>query len=147
MFFFQFPDLPERVLAAHNFRLLRALAWNQARRGTFRARDLRAYREAFKKPGALTAAINWYRAMLRRPPPGPRLFPPISAPTLVLWAERDHFLGKELTRGMRRHFAGKFTLRYLPGVSHWVQQEVPARVNTLLLGFLKGLDKGRVETC
>jgi pimeloyl-ACP methyl ester carboxylesterase len=38
---------------------------------------------------------------------------------------------------MRRHFSGPFTIRYLPGVSHWVQQEVPATVTRLLLKFLR----------
>ena len=151
MFFFQFPEIPEQVLAADNFRLLKAFAYSQARRGTFSAKDLKAYTEAFSKPGALTGGINWYRAMLRRPTHASgvgtrpaRLFPPIGAPTLVIWGERDHFLGKELTRGMKRHFTGKFSIRYLPGVSHWVQQEVPGRVNALLLNFLKGLEKGKV---
>jgi len=148
MFFFQFPEIPEQVLAADNFRLLKAFAYSQSRRGTFSAKDLKAYTEAFSKPGALTGGINWYRAMLRRPTLASgvgtrpaRLFPPIGAPTLVIWGERDHFLGKELTRGMKRHFTGKFSIRYLPGVSHWVQQEVPGRVNALLLKFLKGAKK------
>jgi pimeloyl-ACP methyl ester carboxylesterase len=144
MFFFQFPEIPEQVLAADNFRLLKAFAYSQARRGTFSTKDLKAYTEAFSKPGALTGGINWYRAMLRRPLPPARLFPSIGASTLVIWGERDHFLGKELTRGMKRHFTGKFRVRYLPGVSHWVQQEVPGRVNALLLNFLKGLEKGKV---
>lgn len=150
MFFFQLPEIPEQLLAAENFRLLKAFAYSQARRGTFSAKDLRAYAEAFSKPGALTGGINWYRAMLRRPTHASgvgtrpaRLFPPISARTLVIWGERDHFLGKELTRGMKRHFTGKFSICYLPGVSHWVQQEVPGRVNALLLNFLKGLEKGK----
>ncbi len=142
MFFFQLPDLPEQLLAADNFRLLRAFAYAHARRGTFTPKDLKAYVDAFSKPGALTAGINWYRAMLRRSLTPGRAFPPIGSPTLVIWGERDHFLGKELTRGMKRHFAGRFSIRYLPGVSHWVQQEAPARVNTLLLQFLKGLKKG-----
>ena len=115
MFFFQFPEIPEQVLAADNFRLLKAFAYSQSRRGTFSAKDLKAYTEAFSKPGAPTGGINWYRAMLRRPTHASgvgtrpaRLFPPIGAPTLVIWGERDHFLGKELTRGMKRHFTGKF---------------------------------------
>jgi hypothetical protein len=30
------------------------------------------------------------------------------------------------------------TMRYLPGVSHWVQQEAPEKVNVLLEAWLKG---------
>ena len=45
-------------------------------------------------------------------------------------------LGKQWTRGMRAYFSGPFRITYLPGVSHWVQQEAPAKVNALLTRFL-----------
>ncbi|OGK85667.1 MAG: hypothetical protein A2050_02440 [Candidatus Rokubacteria bacterium GWA2_73_35] len=138
MFFFQLPDAPEALLAAREFRLLRRLAWDHARPGTFTRRDVVRYVEAFAKPGALTGALNWYRAMFRRPQAG-RRYPPIAAPTLVIWGTADHFLGPALLGGMRRHFGGPFRLVRLPGVSHWVQQEAPARVNALLLRFLAPL--------
>ncbi len=135
MFFFQLPLLPEALLAANDFKLLKRFAYDHARRGTFSRRDLARYCEAFEKPGALTGAINWYRAMFRRPQGG-RAYPKIAAPTLVIWGTADHFLGVHLLRGMTRHFAGPFRLVRLPGVSHWVQQEAPRRVNALLLRFL-----------
>ncbi len=135
MFFFQLPALPEALLAANNFRLLRQFAYDNSRRGTFSRRDLAEYFAAFAKPGALTGAINWYRAMFRRPQGG-RVYPPIATPTLVVWGTADHFLGAHLLSRMKRHFAGPFRLVRLPGVSHWVQQEAPRRVNALLLGFL-----------
>ena len=135
MFFFQLPLLPEALLAANNFKLLKQFAYANSRRGTFSRRDLARYFEAFGKPGALTGAINWYRAMFRRPQGG-RAYPKIAAPTLVIWGTADHFLGARLLRGMTRHFAGPFKLVRLPGVSHWVQQEAPRRVNELLLRFI-----------
>jgi pimeloyl-ACP methyl ester carboxylesterase len=33
-----------------------------------------------------------------------------------------------------------FTIRYLPGVSHWVQQEQPEAVNAMMSAFVKGDD-------
>lgn len=137
MFFFQLPETPEELLSANDFQFLKRFAYASSRKGTFTAKVLRAYVEAMAKPGALTGAINWYRAMFRRGLPPVREYPKISAPTLVIWGTRDHFLGQELTRGTRRHFSGPFRLVYLPGVSHWVQQEAPAQVNRLLLDFLK----------
>ena len=136
MFFFQLPEAPERLLAADNFRVLKGMLRDSARKGTFRPADLARYAEAFAKPGALTGAINWYRASFRRGLPSAREFPKIAAPTLIIWGDRDFALGKELTRGMRRYFSGRFTLTYLPGVSHWVQQEAPRKVNELLVRFL-----------
>jgi len=136
MFFFQLPDAPERLLAADNFRILKGMLTASARKGTFRAADLNRYVEAFAKPGALQGAINWYRAAFRDGLPSVRELPKIGAPSLIIWGDRDFALGTELTRGMRAHFSGPFSLRYLPGVSHWVQQEAPARVNALLTRFL-----------
>jgi pimeloyl-ACP methyl ester carboxylesterase len=136
MFFFQLPDEPERLLAAGNFRMLRGMLVNSARKGTFPPAVLARYVEAFAKPGALTGAINWYRASFRRGLPSPREFPKIAAPTLIVWGVRDFALGTELTRGIRPYFSGPFALTYLRGVSHWVQQEAPARVNAILIRFL-----------
>ena len=136
MFFYQFPEAPERLLAADNFRALKAMLADSARRGTFRPADLARYAAALSKPGALTAAINWYRASFRHGLPPVRELPKIAAPTLVIWGDRDEFLGSELARGMRPHFSGPFRLVRVPGVGHWVQEEAPARVNALLTGFL-----------
>ncbi len=136
MFFFQLPEAPERLLAADNFRVLKGMLRDSARKGTFRPADLARYAEAFAKPGALTGAINWYRASFRRGLPSVRELPKIAAPTLIIWGDGDFALGKELTRGMRLYFSGPFTLKYLPGVSHWVQQEAPRKVNLLLIRFL-----------
>jgi pimeloyl-ACP methyl ester carboxylesterase len=94
--------------------------------------------EAIAKPGALQSTLNWYRAAFQGGLPSAREFPKIAAPTLIVWGEGDVFLGKELTRGMRAYFSGPFSLKYLPGVSHWVQQEAPAKVNALLTRFLAG---------
>ncbi len=138
MFFFQLPDLPETLLAKDNFRLLRRFAYDGAKRGTFSRRDVARYVDAFAKPGALTGASNWYRAMFRRPQGG-RTYPPIVAPTLVIWGTADQFLGERLLKGMRRHFTGSFRLERLAGVSHWVQQEAPKKVNALLEEFLAPL--------
>jgi len=82
--------------------------------------------------------VNWYRAAFRGGLPSAREFPKIAAPTLIIWGEGDVFLGKELTRGMRPYFSGPFSLKYLPGVSHWVQQEAPMKVNAFLTRFLAG---------
>jgi len=136
MFFFQLPEAPERLLAADGFRMLKGMLTRSARKGTFPPAVLARYVEAFSKPGALTGAINWYRASFRRGLPSPREFPKIAAPTLIIWGDRDFALGTELTRGMRPYFSGAFALAHLRGISHWVQQEAPGKVNALLIRFL-----------
>ncbi len=99
---------------------------------------VRPFREAASQPGALTAMINWYRAL----PLGLRDSvgsdpTPIETPTLMLWGEQDAALGKELTEGTDE-FVDDLTLRYLPDSSHWVQQDQPDEVNAMLKAFLSG---------
>ena len=60
----------------------------------------------------------------------------IRAPTLLIWAEADFALGRELTEDMQGLFASDFRIEYLPNTSHWVMEERPEVVNNLLLDFL-----------
>ena len=140
IFFFQLPWLPERILAAGNAewiaRAFRGMAVDKSR---FPESVLDHYRRNALRPGALTAMINWYRANFRSPftsignAAQPRR---LGVPTLMLWGERDAALGKELTYGTDA-LVDDLTLRYLPGVSHWVQQEAPEAVNAMISAWLK----------
>jgi len=140
--FFQVPWLPERILAAGGYRRLTALMRRSAvNKAAFTEADLEQYRAAFGQPYALTAALNYYRALRRRDlASGSRraawLAHKIAAPTLLIWGEQDVALGKELTYGMNDLFTGPFAIRYLPDSGHWVQQERPEEVNRLMLEFL-----------
>lgn len=136
MFFFQIPALPEAMLRARGARAVgeafRGMAVDKAR---FPDDVLAHYRAAALRPGALTAMVNYYRANLAdmlRPAPAP---PCIEVPTLMIWGEEDSAIGLEFTEGYEPHVAD-FTLRRLPGVSHWVQQEAPEKVNQYLSEWL-----------
>ena len=66
--FFQLPGLPERMLAAADFAWLgNGLAPHQPPRHVHH-QDLARYREAWARPGALTAMLSWYRAVRLRQP-------------------------------------------------------------------------------
>src|ERR687894_313711 len=68
MFFFQIPRLPEAVIRAGDFALLRsALGRDPVRSGALTAEDIERYIEAIAQPGALTATLNYYRVLLRSP--------------------------------------------------------------------------------
>jgi pimeloyl-ACP methyl ester carboxylesterase len=98
---------------------------------------LQVYQQNALRPGALTAMLNYYRALLRYPPPQPVGLLVIETPTLMIWGEEDMALGKELTDGTDA-LVRDLTLRYLPRVSHWVQQEAPETVNAMISAWLKG---------
>jgi pimeloyl-ACP methyl ester carboxylesterase len=88
--------------------------------------------------------INWYRAAGRTRPRRARTpTPRIEIPTLMLWGEEDVALGKETTYGTGA-YVSDLRLHYLPGVSHWVQQDAPDRVNELLGPFLAAARAERV---
>ena len=161
MFAFQAPRLAERWLATNDFERVGLLFRDTAaHREAFPPDVLQRFRAAAARPGAMTAAIHYYRAVMRRgagdaiqqlrasapaalkplvgdvEPPEPRSWPTISAPALLIWGERDTALGRDLTEDMEPLFSGPFELVYLPDCAHWVQQECPEDVNRLLLDFL-----------
>jgi pimeloyl-ACP methyl ester carboxylesterase len=59
----------------------------------------------------------------------------IEIPTLIVWGEEDAALGIELLDGTDA-YVRDLTIRRLPGVSHWVQQEAPEAVNAILRAWL-----------
>ncbi|MBD2233208.1 alpha/beta fold hydrolase [Phormidium tenue] len=134
---FQLPLLPELLLQAGDYwaieQMLRGMAIDKS---TFSDADLQAYKTAAAKPGALTAMVNYYRALSFS---GPQWQPwgILEVPTLLIWGEADAALGKELSVGTE-DYVRHLRLRYIPQCSHWVQQEQPERVNTLMAEFLGG---------
>lgn len=130
--FFQLPWLPERVLgrndAAWIRRAFRGMAVDRSR---FPDEVLDVYARAASQPWALTAMINWYRAMRLGGGVGGR----VDIPTLLIWGEADTALGLESIEGIERDVPD-ITIRRLPGVSHWVQQEAPEAVNAILAEWL-----------
>ena len=131
--FFQAPMLPEWTLGAGDFAWLRASMARSARPGAFSEADLRRYRDAWARPGALTAMLNWYRALARHgAPPRPAR---IRVPVRVVWGDRDPFLDRGLVEaGLALCDRGEAF--HLPDATHWVQHEEPERVNRLLAEFL-----------
>lgn len=138
---FQLPWLPEAAIRANLPRFV-----EQAFRGwaidksAFSDEDLAAYVAALSQPGALTAMINYYRAIVQQGSRGllKGTGGKVTMPTLMIWGEDDEALGKELTYGTER-FVPNLTIHYIPHCSHWVQQEQPDEVNRLIGEFLADL--------
>jgi pimeloyl-ACP methyl ester carboxylesterase len=133
MFAFQLPWLPERVVASSRFKWLRAGFEHDARRGSYTVSDIELYVQAWSQPRALTAMLNYYRAAFRHPPG--RGGAHIEAPTLVIWGERDRYLGADLAEPHREDVPNLERVVRLPTASHWVAADEPAEVNRLLVEF------------
>ena len=134
--FFQIPWLPERLLAARNYKMI-----EEVFRGRMAAQPERftddvvdVYKRAAAGPGALTAMINYYRALVRGgglKRIGARGFPVIETPTLLIWGEQDPILPREIISDADTWVAD-LTVRLIPDAGHWVQQEAPETVNSIL---------------
>jgi epoxide hydrolase 4 len=143
VFFFQLPWLPERQIRAGNFAAVeKMLRRDPVTPGVFSDEDIRLYKEALAKPGALTAAVNYYRAALRFPPRVSGRTWPEDLRTLLVWGERDRYLGPGLLEGLDR-WVPHLTVERIPGASHWVQADAPERVNELLIRFLGSVTPSR----
>ena len=103
------------------------------------AKDTDAYVETLSEPGALTPALNWYRAnlpvqaILGRTG-GPRL-PAVKANTLGIWSTGDLYLTEEAMTRSAQVIEGQWRYECFEG-SHWVPLDQPDRLNRLLLEFL-----------
>jgi hypothetical protein len=79
--------------------------------------------------------LNWYRAIRLPNSRTLNLAQVIDVPTLIVWGERDVALDSICLNGTER-YVRDLTVKRLPGVSHWVQQDAPQVVNGLLQEFL-----------
>lgn len=147
---FQLPWLPERLLTLGRGRAVGSMFRESAATpAAFTDEDIHRYREAFCRPGAARAAVNYYRAYARETAgamagavlPGTAAAPPadteMQVPTLLLWGEQDPALGVGLSEGLERWVADLRVERF-PAASHWVQHDAPERVSDRLLEFLDG---------
>jgi pimeloyl-ACP methyl ester carboxylesterase len=138
MFLFQLPAVPEWLIRRDNFKVLRGmLRYSGYQRPVMSEAEYQIFAAAFMQPGALTAAINYYRAALRGNPLAlKRQVQPVSCSTLLIWGEKDVALGKELTYGLSP-LVPRLRVQYIEDAGHWVQQEKPEAVNHHLLQFLQ----------
>jgi pimeloyl-ACP methyl ester carboxylesterase len=136
MGFFAMPALPELVLGANNYEPLMHMIRRDLPDGAISGAELEAYRAAIATPGALTAALGWYRAAARQGANG--LLAESAArcevPTLQIWSDQDPYLGPEVFAGTER-FVPDLTALQIPGAGHWVHQWAPTQVNDALLEF------------
>ena len=137
MFFFQLPYIPEAGFRAWNYAALEhSLRQEPVRRDAFTPEDIAIYKAAMSEPGALTAAINYYRANLRYLWGDSSWFTDtITRPTLIIWGEHDRYLSISLLNGLDQ-WVSDLRIERIPHGSHWIQVDAYERVNELIIDFL-----------
>ncbi|HEY7628293.1 MAG TPA: alpha/beta hydrolase [Ilumatobacteraceae bacterium] len=128
MLLFQFEGIAEQWLSADDFANMRAWAHHP---------DMDQVARDLARPGALTAALNWYRANLhpRTWLEPPIQFPQVQAPTLGVWSSGDFALDESGMTGSARYVDGPFRYERIEGAGHWMQLEAPDEVSSLLVEF------------
>ena len=133
-FFFALPELPESVVHANNWHFFRNFLDDAD--PAYTPEEIDRYVEAWSQPGAATGMINYYRASVRQSPKHAEAqLRPISAPTLVIWGQRDRYLGPELAEPDHDDVPNLDRVERLPDASHWVHHDEAERVNQLLIDF------------
>jgi pimeloyl-ACP methyl ester carboxylesterase len=108
--FAQLPGLPERALPAALPRLLTNTGLPEA--------SAEHYLSRLAEPGALTAALGWYRAL----PYSFRLdVPRCPVPTSYLWGRYDWALGRTAAEATAEFVAGPYRFVELDG-GHWLPE-------------------------
>jgi pimeloyl-ACP methyl ester carboxylesterase len=126
---FQLPVVPEALLLAGRGAVLRRML----RSGGLPAGLADRYTDRMRQPGALTAALNWYRAVpLSGSPVGT-----VRVPTLHVWGDRDTFLGRTAIEETAALVDAPYALEVLEGVPHWIPELAADRTAELVTAHVR----------
>jgi len=134
VFFFQLPWIPEAGMKQNNWRGAERALRGSGKIHTFTNEDIEKYKEAWSQPGAMTAMINWYRAVIQHMPKMPE-DPRIKVPTLMMWGMKDFALSHRMARPSM-DYVDEGNLILFPEATHWVQHDAAAEVNHYLIDFI-----------
>lgn len=138
MFAFQLPRLPERAMDPSTPKgrarfVAQMTATGLPREAAERDADF------LSAPGAMTAAVNWYRGVpfAARPSPAP---PKISVPTLYVWSDGDRFLTRASAEHCGDYVEAPYRFEILRGADHWTPDKDADTVSALLLEHIASAD-------
>jgi len=133
-FFFATPGLPEEVVHLRDWHFFRHFLHDA--NPPYTEEELDRYVEAWSQPGAAKGMINYYRASVRQSQKeAVAKLRPVSAETLVIWGQRDSYLGEDLAEPHPDDVPNLDRVERLADASHWVHHDEAERVNQLLIDF------------
>ncbi|WP_432793968.1 alpha/beta fold hydrolase [Rhodococcus ruber] len=106
----------EHVLLEDEARRLRAMYGDRVS-----SESIDEYVRVLSEPGALTATLNWYRAMTREFAE----LAPVRVPTTYVWSTADSALGRAGAERCGEFVEAPYEFVVLDDVSHWVPEEAP----------------------
>jgi pimeloyl-ACP methyl ester carboxylesterase len=127
---FQFRGIAEQLLTRSNWQFFRDWARHHP--------ESDAWIGDLSRPGALSAALNWYRANAGPEvlliPPTP--LPSVQAPTLAAWGSWDAYVSESQMLRSAEYVSGPWRYQRVEGATHWMQLDQPQRINRMLVEFL-----------
>jgi pimeloyl-ACP methyl ester carboxylesterase len=128
---FDMPGVAEDLIQRNDWYLARTLLEGGGE-------NFETYIANLSEPGALTAALNWYRAntpvqrLLGPPPP----MPPVAAPTMGVFGTADVALTEDAMVKSASRVSGPWRYERLEGIGHFIPLDAADQLNKLLLDFL-----------
>ena len=86
------------------------------------------YVDQLSAPGALTAALNWYRAM-----DSSTRVDPVEVPTTYVWSDGDVAVGRTAAEACADQVRGDYRFVELTGISHWIPEQAPDQLARAVL--------------
>ena len=130
--FFQMPYIAEKSIKAFDWFFLRKLTNNHPEAGH--------WIEDMSREGRLSAALNWYRANEIHMLFGN--FPRIKVPVLGIWSTGDIFLSEKQMFLSARYVDAPWSYECIEGSGHWIPLDAPKRLNSILIDYLAGKNRG-----
>jgi pimeloyl-ACP methyl ester carboxylesterase len=125
--FWQPGKAEEVLLADDGRRLRRMLAGGEGDSGV-PAEAIDEYVAVLSAPGALTAALNWYRAMSSADK-----VDPVSVPTTYVWSDGDVAIGRTAAEACENYVTGDYRFVELTGITHWIPEQAPEQLAAAIL--------------
>jgi pimeloyl-ACP methyl ester carboxylesterase len=125
--FWQAGKAEEVLLADDARRLRRMLSGGEGHSGV-PAEAIEEYVSVLSAPGALTAALNWYRAMSSK-----ERVDPVAVPTTYVWSDGDVAIGRTAAEACANYVTGDYRFVELPGITHWIPEQAPDQVAAAIL--------------
>jgi pimeloyl-ACP methyl ester carboxylesterase len=137
MWLFQIPILPEFCLKFMNLKILRGL-WSYHSK-----QEINDYTQTLKQKGALTAALNYYRAnfKLKRLAKKGQILGDIHVPTLFIWGKHDTSVGSSAAKNSYAYIKADYQFLELK-TDHWIIQK---KYNEAKNSILEHLNSNKVS--
>ena len=125
--FWQAGKAEEVLLADDARRLRRMLSGGEGETG-IPTEAIEQYVSVLSAPGALTAALNWYRAMSSSD-----RVDPVGVPTTYVWSDGDVAIGRTAAEACANYVTGDYAFVELPGITHWIPEQAPDQLAAAVL--------------